>query len=1289
MTPDEMKVLARVANRNAVEESPIVVDESRLIAPIDVPNDSGNFEERLDKLEVLQQDGINRVNQLESQLGQVLGANDSPVKVLASVVAQTRADVADLKSVRDVMRLNPADVLSGVIKPIKRSSNVELDDANFIIPFGGTGNSYLPYNDSNIPSSGGVPTGLKVVALKDIGEKPKNLVDLDAIGASTDVLTKISGDVSEINGFVKITSNSGIIDIDLTNKDYDLDIPKTELDPLSTETLVTVGADNVVDKFAGFSSGTLTESRQIVLAGLPFNGAYPKTVSAWSDVPTNNEAGYVLRQQADNSWQLGYHSGIGVAYAAHSITNTFTNTALAADAVVDVLFSNSVYMKLKWTNSSTSYTYYSTTALSGNNMLINGAKVGATAALYIVKPQATNATLSAQVQQTVNLVKPTTTNLYYRLVNINKIIKVSASTGLVDASADAGTIYFIEDGQIYTQATGAASLRNKLENNRWLFINSTKKFIQNNSNGTYGFPAAGYYSHDEQLVKFNTEGGIIYDRPSGEVANYKFKGGRTAKITIPTITPVSGATDYLNTPLVFYTVQLSDMYIDTDFVLKGPQGQVINSYNGLFFAVGDSGFKRANKLYQINNLGECKGHTGLAFLKIEEDSSSFAMRAWFTCAEGVVTPLSTNNYINSLNQVFAIGTSAPNATPSDYNNLVAPLGTSASAANAGLYMASGKPDASFTSNVFAHRDNLISGKIQSGVTAGVNGAISGGSAIEITASHLSRFTGEKLVLAQKYITLGAMYGNKSDMASVAALGGIEVISAILGKFSNKFMRVISGNSGDYELVFVNSTGYTAVASRTHNLISSNNIVKLNSSLFNIQTEQNNKLVKAVNGFVFNDDEAQNDLRMIKDDGSLDSALSSSSACRHFAWNVNGVKQVFYFDSVSKDLISVTADGYPNRTYTSDNLNKAVFLLQVPIASAQLADEEDVADSSSYTMHVLNMVTGNYSPILPPADSTKQWKFTAGLFDTTNEFRTVAQSVYWQREGSLNRPYLNRIVSVSSVKYSTDSMGHRSVTATVINGNYFTTPGNGLYYGSGGSLQSNVSQVQNKYYIDYDDNLAKSADTTGARVSVIPGNYFVVFDDNDYRSRYYSNGRMVLVTPGTLVAVASSKSAQHADHAHNGLKMWGKDSTGMFNRWLNMQADVARQANDAFVGEVKDLISAVGLTSTAPGSLNTGSAAPTTATANSFWADGSVLRYVDATTAIPDGLYKVATQYANLTIPFEDGTTYTTANNDIILILDGKVQDARAPRGTVVYTDAGIKVRTGLSAAQGTVSHKWA
>ena len=122
----------------------------------------------------------------------------------------------------------------------------------------------------------------------------------------------------------------------------------------------------------------------------------------------------------------------------------------------------------------------------------------------------------------------------------------------------------------------------------------------------------------------------------------------------------------------------------------------------------------------------------------------------------------------------------------------------------------------------------------------------------------------------------------------------------------------------------------------------------------------------------------------------------------------------------------------------------------------------------------------------------------------------------------------------------------------------------------------------------------------------------------------------------------------------------------------MQADVARQANDAFVGEVKDLISAVGLTSTAPGSLNTGSAAPTTATANSFWADGSVLRYVDATTAIPDGLYKVATQYANLTIPFEDGTTYTTA-----------------PRGTVVYTDAGIKVRTGLSAAQGTVSHKWA
>jgi hypothetical protein len=31
MTPDEMKVLARVANRNAHEESPIVLNDSRII----------------------------------------------------------------------------------------------------------------------------------------------------------------------------------------------------------------------------------------------------------------------------------------------------------------------------------------------------------------------------------------------------------------------------------------------------------------------------------------------------------------------------------------------------------------------------------------------------------------------------------------------------------------------------------------------------------------------------------------------------------------------------------------------------------------------------------------------------------------------------------------------------------------------------------------------------------------------------------------------------------------------------------------------------------------------------------------------------------------------------------------------------------------------------------------------------------------------------------------------------------------------------------------------------------
>ena len=261
MTPDEMKVLARVANRNAIEnDSPVVVDDSRLIAPInndsnELPLSLEKLDARLDVLESIQDAGIAKVNELESALGSALGANDSPVQVLAQSLAQTRADVASLKSVRDVMRLSPADVLSGVIKPIKLESAISLDSSKFTT----LSHTAAPYDEA------GATTTI-VRSMKDIGEKPKNLIDLDGLDAATSSINKLSGNINPINSFVRITSNNGITDIDLSNRT----IPVVDYIPLEVNSLVTIEPQLI--EFSQFStstgSGVLVANRDFYISSL-------------------------------------------------------------------------------------------------------------------------------------------------------------------------------------------------------------------------------------------------------------------------------------------------------------------------------------------------------------------------------------------------------------------------------------------------------------------------------------------------------------------------------------------------------------------------------------------------------------------------------------------------------------------------------------------------------------------------------------------------------------------------------------------------------------------------------------------------------------------------------------------------------------------------------------------------------------------------------------------------------------------------------------------------------------
>ncbi len=1138
MTPDEMKVLARVANRNAIEESPVVIDNSRGMQPIN--NEVGeaqtvaDLDRRLDILEDIQDKGIQKVNELEARLGLVVAANDTPVKVLAEVVAQTKLDVADLKNLRDTVNLNPADVLTDVIKPTKLGSAADIIDEEFKLV--GTIEPYSPAEGIN---------SIHVRAFKDLGERPKNLINLDGLGGNGTVLTKLSGTALPIMGSIVVTSNSGLKDIDMTGKAFEdeADFPKLLLDPISAETVITINQANVISNYEFNALGALKGSRTISIN----SGSLGATLASTVGLATNTgSAGYVLAKNPDERHLL-YYRNTNAGYTLVTSSSEFTDAPIGANIQCDVLFAgSSSFVALKYDGANYYYVAPAPiSGLSGSKVLVEDRKSAAVAGvrpLYVVQPTPVSAgSLSPSTHQTVSLIKPSS-NEYYRVGDSQKYVKVLANFGEVkpDISAVAGNTYFIDNNQIYFQEAEANKSRVRLETSHWVFNESTRKFICNLSATTQGSPANGYYNWDDNLIKIEN-GAVSYDQPKGEVIIYRFRNGISAKLTVPVTDPVTSTmAELLNTPLTVVKPGSQDLYIDVDMKLKNQDKAVVTKHVGLFYIAGEAGFTRANKLYTINSSGFCEGYTGLAFVQVEEDEPTFGLRVWYTCTGGAISPLPPNEYISTVtNRVFKVGAVAPTG------NYDAAFAVSAAS---GALLAINKT-----------RNQLLF------------------SATQLDDSDLVRFSGEKLGNINKYQALGRISGgNKSTIGEIASLGGLEVMADIKTLYNNKHMRVISGS--DYELVFVTQDLYKATASKTHQFYNSSLVLQVSSVIYGIDTAANNKLVKITSGYIFNDDASEEDLRAVKSDGTLSARILSDSDCSHFAWtDSDNQKKMYWIDFANDNRLQPVASnfGYEHHTKTAGKYNKAVFMMQKSLNAGIVVDDEEIAeDTSSYSMHVLDLAKGTYSA-LPVAAADKKYKFAASAFNA-NEFKSISantQAVYWHRDAANNRPYLNRIVRTGAApytRYNTDSFGARSIATLVVNGKYFTDPTNALLYGVNGERVRTDANAANKHYIDYDGNLSKSGATSGDKVSTVTGNLFVVFADNDYRSRYFNNGRVVIVAPGTLIAVASKAPAQSSDHQFNGLKMWGKDETGMFSRWLNMTHEVARQANDAPVGESVEL-----------------------------------------------------------------------------------------------------------------------
>ena len=1145
MTPDEMKVLARVANRNATDsDSPVVVDDSRLIAPIDVNSDElplsfEKIDARLDILETIQDAANAKVNELEGKLGIVLAENDTPVKVLASVVAQTRSDLAELKSVKDTMKLNPADVLSGVIKPTRIGSTIPLVHSTFQVAGHAIADNKIDGVDANNKAS-----SIRIRVFKDLETRPKNIRNLDGFGAAGVVLNKISGAPRAIDGYVKVASNSGIEEIDLSDKDFEnsAHIRKIEMNPLETDAVYEVPSANTINVFE--SSGAIDGSKSISVNTFTFNGVF----SSVSGLNQNAPLGYALVTSSNTGrYYIWKHATANAQWTAVTSTTEFTTTALSNNNSVDVLFAGTSgegqLVGLRYTSaapSSAEVTNYYWNApsqfdpLEGAIHLINDRL---STNKYIVRPS-NKVAAAHNMHQRVTLIKPSSSE-YFRFGSTEKYAKCAAVSGEISLDiASSGNTYLIDNNQIYLQGPAAIDSRVRLDIHEWVFNNITRKFITNSSSSAQGFVPAGYYNLNDKLVKMDGAGNVVYDRTKGEVILYKFKNNKSFKLTVPTITTASTMAQILEPKFDLVTQVSEELFVDSDFKLRSQNKAVVTDRVGLRYVFGDENFSRANKLYDIDAEGKCTPYTGLAYLQIEEDNASFGMRVWYTCTSGEINELVSGEYLNSnSNRVFKVSTTKPAGTYSSGN--IADL-----------------PQSGILQAITKTRNNLLLESTQ------------------ISVEGLGRFSGEKLANIVKYQTLGLIAGgNKSTIEDVVLLGGVELINGIGLLYNGKFLRVMSGS--DYEIVHITVAGNVAIANKTNLLINGSKLVEISNVLYNIDTANNHKLVKVTSGYIFNDDADEKDIRAIKEDGTKDNTLTATSDCLHFAWvdSLDNKKKVYWVDTDNANRLEPVEKNtsYFHGTKSSGVYDNIVFLVKKPLTAYVAEDEESSDDStSSYTMHILNLETGTFKE-LPVPDITnnnngKGWIFRGDQFNSV-EFKSMtnaSQLVYWHRDSGNNKPYINRVIS-DGANYNTDSFGLRSAIAMIIDGMYFVGPDNTLLIGnSSGQRVSDVAAVKNKHYIDYDGNLAKSSSQSGSRAQITSGNYFVVFDNNDFRSRYYNNGRIVLVTAGDLIAVSSTAHPQSNDHIHNGLKMWGKDATGVFNRWLHIKFDVNPQSNDSAI-----------------------------------------------------------------------------------------------------------------------------
>jgi hypothetical protein len=644
MTPDEMKILARVANRNTHEESPIVLNDSRVI---DIPSfelPPLTLEEKVNQLMLNVQEAQQALQpNNDNAYGTILGD-------MADQVEKNRADVVDIKNTIgslsssnnfDELNLSSVDVLLDVKKAKKLDNNLTSEHSEY----------------TNILSHFGIVTpatysNTKAYYINNLETPPLNALDLESVDGDILPATRINKVAVKLGEDITVGS---INKVQLSQKRSDL--PKfTSLytgnilpidfvvDNDSAKTLIKVVSYNI---YSSISSGDLTTTF-----------LYLKTVGTVREV-----------------WK--HSAGVSTTLDAAALTGDLNSGASSGI----YYFSNGYLVNLTYTSPKFTLSGAGVSQNVGSNTLygIGGGDK------YVFKALNTIGVYDSGFSNVQMLKSESTLDTPLPIAGItrtNKLITISTAgvATQLTAAYNAGDNLFkiTVSGLLRICKSGSSGVLTALQSTDYVLDKSSLKVQHNTASGVSNI-ADGFYmgglnfTHNGSATSnaINTK---LFRFINGEI-NYAEFGvvgslnNKTGTIYFADEKPEVADSDTTNSPITQTYTLPDDVINSTNFLDRAITLAAANAVTALYYVGADSKlrkvsdnsvvtsvtgfFKVSTKYYNIVE-GVMTLYSGLVF---DKDG------AYNNVLLGVATSLPTGIYVDNNDRVISVTSGAWNASP--------------------------------------------------------------------------------------------------------------------------------------------------------------------------------------------------------------------------------------------------------------------------------------------------------------------------------------------------------------------------------------------------------------------------------------------------------------------------------------------------------------------------------------------------------------------------------------------------------------------------------------------------